>query len=200
MNTEEKAKILMEKPGRTKGESIMFIANYIKDKEGEGEFSRLEKKLEELGYPFDFNKVKPFDWIKEGYVALTLNLAKDLFEWTDEDIFNAGKEEPKKSFITKILMKYLVSLEKTLQEASTYWEKFYDFGFIEMVKYNKEEKFFVLRVHKYDIDEVMCKYHAGFFFTMAELNIRSKDISIEETMCTHRGDDCHEYTVKWDEK
>jgi predicted hydrocarbon binding protein len=197
MNIEEKAKILMEKPGRTKGESIMFVVDYIKNKRGEEDFSRLEKKLEEMGYPFDFNKVKPFDWIKEGYVALTLNLAKDLFEWTDEDIFNAGKEEPKKSFITKILMKYLLNLEKTLEEATIYWEKFYDFGFMEMVKYNKEENFFVLRVHGYDIDEVMCKYHAGFFFTMAQFNIKSKDISIEESKCVHRGDDCHEYIVKW---
>ncbi len=99
MNIEERAKTIMEKPGRTKGEAIRFLAEYIKNKEGEEELSRLEKKLEEMGYPLDFKKVKPLNWIKEGYVALVLNLTKELFGWTDEDIFDAGKGEPKNSFI-----------------------------------------------------------------------------------------------------
>ncbi len=193
----EKARELMAKEGNIKGETVNFILQYIKQKEGEEGFSQVKEKLGELEVPIDIEKVKSFSLIKESFVALLIITCKELFNWTDEDVFNMGKEEPKNSLIVKLLMKYLVSMEKTFEKAPDFWRKFYDFGYLESVEFNENKKYFILRLHKYDIDPVMCKYLAGFFHTMVSFALREGAVSVEETKCIHKTDEYHEYVIGW---
>lgn len=108
-----------------------------------------------------------------------------------------GEEEPKNSFITKVLMKYLLSIEKIFQQTPVYWRKFYDFGRMEPVELDENKGYLILRLYVYDFDEIMCNYFAGFIQTMTCLSIKKEGVLIKETKCLHKGGDCHEYKVKW---
>ncbi len=196
-NIKEKAKELMAKGGNTKGETLNFILQYLQRKEGEESLSKLKQVLKELELPIDIEKVKDSNLIKESFVALVIITIKELFNWTDEDVFNMGKEEPKSSLIVKLLMKYLVSMEKTFEKAPDFWRKFTDFGYIESVEFNNKESYFVLRLHNYNIDPVMCRYLAGVFFTMASFALKEGNVTIEETRCMHKTDEYHEYVIGW---
>lgn len=194
---EDRTRELLEKNGNIKGETINFILQYLQKKEGDDAIIKLKNRLSELDFPVDIEKVKSFSLVKDSIVAIIMIAIKDVFGWTDDDIYEMGKAEPKNSLIVRLLMKYLVSIEKTFERAPDFWRKFYDFGYLEAVEFNEEEKCFKLKLYKYDTDPVMCKYLAGFIHTMVAFSMKEGDVSVEETKCIYNGDDCHEFFVKW---
>ncbi len=196
-NLKEKTKELLQKKGNIKGETINFILQYLQNKEGDDALIKLKEKLKELEVPIDIEKIKSFSLVKDSIVAIIMLAIKDVFDWTDDDIYEMGKAEPKNSFIVRLLMKYLVSVEKTFQRAPEFWRKFYDFGHLEAVEFNEKEKYFILRLHKYNTDPIMCKYLAGFMHTMITFSIKEEDVSIKETKCIYSGSDYHEYLIEW---
>ncbi len=196
-NLKEKIINLQKKSGNTKGETINYILQYLQKKEGDEAVNKLKENLKELDPSIDLTKVKNFSLVKDSLVVIILLVIKDVFDWTDDDIFKMGKDEPKNSFIVRLLMKYLVSVEKTFERAPDFWRKFYNFGYLEAVEFNETDKYFVLRVYEYDTDPIMCKYLAGFIHTMVSFSMKEENVVIEETKCIYNGDDCHEYTVKW---
>lgn len=193
----ERTKKLLQKNGNIKGETINFILQYLQKKEGDDALEKLKERLSQLELPFDVTRVKNFSLIKDSIVAIVMLAIKDVFQWTDDDIFEMGKAEPKNSFIVRLLMKYLVSIEKTFERAPDFWRKFYDFGYLETIEFSDSEKYFKLGVYEYDTDPVMCKYLAGFIHTMVAFSMKEKSVSIEETKCIYKGDSYHEYTVSW---
>ncbi len=193
----EKIIELQKKSGNIKGETVNYILQYLQKKEGDEAVNKLKERLKELDPSIDITKVKDFSLVKDSFIAIIMLVIKDVFSWTDDDIFNMGKDEPKNSFIVRLLMKYLVSVEKTFERAPDFWRKFYDFGYLEAVEFNQNERYFILKVCEYDTDPVMCKYLAGFIHTMVSFSMKEENVLIEETKCIYNGDDCHEYTVRW---
>lgn len=197
MNFEEKIKTLRGKEGDTKAEAIKFCLRYIEKKEGREKKDKVLAKLKEFGFEEDHKKLGPFDWVRESTLIILYLVLIEFFNWSEEDIFKMGEEEPKASFIARILMNML-SVEKVIEKAPRYWRKFYNFASIEVSEINKEEKFLVFRVYDYDFDPIGCIYHKGFLLTLTKFTIKGKNHSIEETKCIHKGDDFHEYIVKWE--
>ncbi len=194
----ERIKELLQKNGNIKGETFNFILQYLQKKEGDDALIKLKNRLEELEVPIDIEKIKSFSLIKDSILAAIMIVIKDIFNWTDEEIYEMGKAEPKNSLLVRLSMKYLVSVEKTFERSPDFWRKFYDFGHLEAVEFNDQEKYFILRIHKYDTDPIMCNYLAGFMHTMVSFSMKEGSASIEETKCIYKGDDYHEYTIKWE--
>ncbi len=194
---QETADRLKNFPGKVKGEVFRTHADYIRQKEGEDGVIRVEEKMAELGTPILFEDIKPFEWISEGMSSLTIVVAKEVLNWTEEDVFEMGRFAPKFSFIIKVMIQYLVSVESLLNNAAKYWNKHFDFGSIE-TEFNIEDKKAIVRERGLNTHPLVCLYHAGYFKGLCEFAIKSKNITVTETACTHTGAEYNEFVIKWD--
>ncbi len=195
---EELAKRIKGSPGKVKTEVIRIEKDFILEKEGEEGFLRLKERLKELGAEIDFQKIESLTWEEEWKNSLMVVVAKEIFNWTEEDVFQMGRYSPRASFFIKSIIQYLVSIETVFSNMGKYWDKHHDFGSLEAIELNHEEKFLIIRKKGFFTHPLMCIYHAGYFKGVAEFVIKSNNINIEETKCMHSGDEYHEYKIFWD--
>jgi hypothetical protein len=197
LNLEKEAVELAKIRGNVRGVVFQTHASYIRQREGDAGLVNVEKKMEELGQPIKFRDIKPFSWNRTASSVLVILVAKKLFNWTDKDIFEMGNSAPKYSFTVKMLMKYFLSSEKTFEESPKYWEKHYDTGKIEPFKYSAVEKIYVLRLHDFKINPVLCEYFRGYFIRIGQLTQKGK-ITGEQVKCVFKGDPYCEYIIRWE--
>ncbi len=188
---------LMQKKGNVRGEVFRISESYIREKKGEEGIKAVEEKLEDLGYPFHFSDIKPLGWYQEGLSVLIILATRELFAWTEKDIFDWGNFAPKVSFLNKMFIKYFVSLKRILEESPKYWQTHFDFGELLPVDVDEKERRVVIRVKGYEFDPLICSYHAGYFQRIISFSVRSKHVSVKETKCVHKGDAFHEYLMQW---
>ncbi len=192
------AEELMVFKGKVRGEKFRTHAAYINQKEGEEGLRAIEKRLEELGYPFKFDDIRSLDWYPAGYSPLIMILAKDIFGWTDKDIFDMGYSAPKYSFIFKMALRWAISVERMAEESPSYWRKHYDFGEIEAADVDNEKKQVVSKISGFKLHPIMCSYLQGYILRMLQYVIKDGDnAKIKETKCIHKGDPYEEYVIKW---
>ncbi len=183
--------------GMVKGEVIRVEKDYIVYKKGEVGLSEVKDKLSELGVEIDFEKIKSASWEEEWKNSLFVLVCKEVFDWTEEDIFEMGRFSPRASFFIKTIVQHLRSLDVVFNNAGKYWDKHHDFGELEAVEINHEEKYLILRKKGFYTHPVMCVYHAGYFLGIAEFVLGKGSAKIEETKCMHKGDPYHEYKIIW---
>ncbi len=197
-NLQQIANKLKNFKGNVKGEVFRTHADYIKSKKGEKGVKQVEEKMAELGVPVDFDTIKSFEWKNEGISVLVILVAKEIFNWTEEDVFEMGRFAPKFSFILKVLAQYLVSIEMLFKNAEKYWHKNYDFGKLENVSYDEKKKEIIIRERGIKTHPLACVYHAGYFKGLCEFTVKSKNVTVKETECMHKGRNYHEFIIKWD--
>jgi len=198
MIKKEEIEKIMQIKGNVRGGIIQADADFIRKRKGEEGLRAIEKKMAELGYPLNFDKIKFGEWHPESLSVLVILVAKDLFNWDRRDIFEMGNSVPKHSFLFKIIMRYFLSLRKIFGETPNYWKQHFDFGELEPHELNEEKKYMILREKGYKFHPLMCLYHAGYYLRIAQFAIRSEKITIKETKCVFRGDPYHEYVIKWE--
>ena len=188
---------LKQKKGNVRGDIILGNFSYIRQEKGEIGLEKVKKKVKEFGYSVDINRIKPLEWYPESLSVMVILVAKKVFQWEDEDIFEMGKQTTKYSFIMKMLIKYFSSLRMIFTEASKYWEKYLDVGKLEIIEVDEKKKFIILTIKDYDFHPSLCFYHAGKMLQIAELCLDKKDIKIEEIKCLFKGDPYHKYLISW---
>ncbi len=184
-------------PGNVKGEVFRVHAEYIKQKEGEEGVKKIEEKMAELGMSIIFKEIKSFEWIPEGKSSLTIVVAKEIFNWTEDDVFEMGKFAPKFSFIIKLIIQYLVSMESLLQNAEKHWNKHFDFGKIETEFFPQENKAVVKEKDIPPLHPLICIYHRGYYTGLCEFAVKEKTVTVTETKCKYKGDEYDEYVIQW---
>jgi len=194
----EEAEKLMQIKGNVKGVVLNVTLLYIRNKKGEEGVKLIEETMKELGHSFKFSEIQPLSWYKEGLSVFLILVAKELFDWTDKDIFDMGNSAPKFSLLTKILIRHFVSLRRTFEEANIQWHKHFDFADLEPVQINEKEKYLILRIKGYKFHPLICSYHAGYFLRVTQYVAKTEKIGVEETKCMFKGDDYHEYLIKWE--
>jgi len=197
MISPEGIKQIMQIPGNVRGGIIQADIDVIRKKEGEKGLKAVEEKMLELGYPLGFENIKLGGWYPEALSVSIILIARDLFGWKESDIFDMGYFAPASSFISKIFMRYFLSLKRFLDEVPNYWRKHFDFGELEAYDFSEEKRYIILREKGYKFHPLMCVYHKGYYLRVAEFAIKSSDITIEETKCVFKGDSFHEYIIKW---
>ena len=182
--------------GNVRGEILLDIFNYILEKKGKSGIKAVEEKLKEVDYPLKFEAIRFFEWYPNRSALLVMLVIGEIFHWDDSDFFKMGNSAPKYSLITKMLMKYLISVKRICREAPKYWRKHFDFGELEL-KVNEEQKNLIIKIKGHNFIPSVCAYNAGFFLRVIQFCVKSKKTTIEETKCMLRGDPHHEYIVKW---
>ena len=197
MTLEEEIEKTKKIKGKGIGAAIQTHFHYIREREGEEGVKRVQKRLEELGYYLNLKEIKATERVPLSLSYLVVLIAKELFSWQDDDIFEMGNDAPKYSFIIKMVMKYFLSAKKSFRESPKYWRKHYNVGELQTYEFDEEKKYMILRL-KHQCPPTICTFYRGYFLRIAQYTIKSEKITIKETKCENRGDSCHEFVIKWE--
>lgn len=182
-------------PGRVKGTVFQSDASYIFRHFGQEGLLKVENKINEWGQSIKYDSVKAMEAYPAGLRVLSLLAVKEVFNLSDEQIFDMGVEGPKHSFIIKMLLKFFVSLEKIFKAAPLVWRRHWDIGEIELVEINEAGKRVVINLKGIDLDQVFCIYEAGYFAGI--LRLAKPGATATETECVFKGGKVHQYTLTW---
>jgi hypothetical protein len=197
LTKEEVAKILSI-PGNVRGTIILTNLEYLKKKGGEEAVEKLKERIKELEIPIDLENVKHANMYPEAVSVLIVLLIKEILNLDEKGVFEMGGAAMKLSPITKILTKFFLSFDAVLKRASEYWKTYFDFGELEIVDYDKEKKYAIVRLKGYKFHPLLCIYHAGYFYQVAKVALGSPKITVEERKCTFRGDPFDEFYFSWE--
>ncbi len=193
----EVADNLKEKEGQVRGEKFLTHARYIRENEGEEGVVAVKEKMKELGHPFEFDKAVSLKWYPVGYSPLVIVIAKEIFNWSDDRIFDMGASAVKFSFFFKMALRYIVSINKLADNCPSHWRKYYTIGDIRAIGFDEEKKQIIAEIKDFDVHPVMCFYLQGYILQMLRYVIKGTDISIREIMCVHKGGSHEEYLITW---
>jgi len=188
---------LMAVPGNVRGAVILATLEYLRRKEGEQAIDKIKKRLKQLGYPFLLGEIKAMEWYPEALSVLIILLCREIFGWTQKEVFQLGKAAPKLSFLFKALIKYFIVPKQYFKEAPNYWKEHFDFGKLVPVEFDGAKKKAVIRIEGYEFHPIICAYHRGYLLQFCQLILGKKNVKVKERKCQFKGDSCHEYEIYW---
>lgn len=187
---------LMKIKGETTGNSIRNTGEFILKEEGEEGLKKLESAMEALGCPIKYQKIKTTNYYPSNLLAVTFVAIERIFKYDEKKFQKMGEFRAKFSIFIKILIKYLVSLDKAAEEIQKMWRKFFTTGEAKVTELDKEGKRAVLRIENYRFHPIQCRVMEGIFATILQMILKSK-VSCREIKCVHRGNEYHEFLLKW---
>lgn len=200
----DEIKHVMKNPGKIKGSAFRGELEYILAKKGEEGLKAVEKKTEDLGYPIRYKEIQETKWYPIGLKMISFFAFLTTFNWGKKELAEIAESSVKVSYIVRFFMKYFTSPEKIFKVATPrLWKRYFSIGSLEASDFYNIEKEGgggrgILRIKNFKLHPFHCFYLGYFFVGIAKLtDPRFKEIGAEETKCMFRGDDCHEYLLKW---
>ena len=195
----EEIKKLMEIKGQVRGVVLKTDAEYVLGEKGEEGLEKIEEELGKLGHPFNYREIKNMDFYPAGLRALSLLVIKKIFNFDDERIKNMGSVATKRSLIIKLFIRYFFSIKRVFfKESPRIWQKHWTLGELVPVELDEEKKYAILKLKNFSLHPLYCSvYLRGYFIGILQMLVKTKEITCQETKCPFRGDEYHEYLLKW---
>lgn len=92
--------------------------------------------------------------------------SKDILGWNNEQVKELGRNIPRISFIAKLLLRYLLTVETSKREGGKYWRRHFDFGELEVLSTDIQSGNYIVEVTGFDIHPTYCTFLCGFIETM----------------------------------
>lgn len=185
---------LMKIKGEARGLGFQTEAKFVLKEEGEEGLKRLEDQMAKLGYPY--SEIKTMDFYPLGLLAVNMLVIKRLFNYDDKKFQEMGKFEAKSSLIIRLFMKYFVSLERLAKETPKMWRKYYTVGDLKVPEINQEKRYIIIRIENFRLHPILCQILIGYFQSIVKMVLKD-ETTCEETKCVFRGDECHEFLMRW---
>ena len=182
--------------GEIRGHSIKNTGEFILKEEGKEGLEKLESTMAELGYPIKYSKIKETNYYPAKTLAITFVLIERIFNYDTKKFQEMGKFRAKFSIIMRMLMRYLISLDRAIKEMPKMWRKFLTTGDARVVSFDKKEKWAIIRIENYHFHQIQCRVIEGIFSTILQAIVKS-NVTCQEIKCVHRGDKYHEFLLKW---
>jgi hypothetical protein len=195
MLTRAEAEEVMRIEGRARTVTLRTDAAFVKRWKGEKELRRLEDRLQYMGYPISYEKMRALDWCPIGLRVLSLLAIKDTFNWGDEEIRSMGYTAPIYSFVARLFMKAITSPKLAIRPAPVYWTTHYDVGKVE-VEFQGEEHA-TLFIREFSGHPVLCRHVEGYIERVIQFVLPHRKVSAVETRCVFKGDTHHQYDLVW---
>jgi len=199
----EEIKKMMEIPGKIKDSAFKGELEYILKKKGEKGLKAVEKKTEKLGYPIKYKEIQETKWYPIGFKMISFYAFLTTFNWGRKELAEIAETSTKISFIVRFFMRHFFSPEQIFKATSRLWARYFNVGLLEAVGFHNIEKrggsgYGILRIKYFKVHPFYCFYLGHFFIGITKLvDPRLKEVKIEETKCMFRGDDYHEYLLRW---
>ena len=194
--SKEKAREIMGIKEEARGITIKGKMEFILEKKGKDGLKKLEERFKELGFPLRYKEIKNMGFYPIGYETLVLLLSKEIFNLSEKDIIEMGIFVSRINLLIRMFIRYMYSFDLMAKNASTMWQKYYTVGDIETVEYDSDKKYAILKLKNYCLHPIHCQFLKGYFLSVVSLMVKAK-VSCEETKCVHRGDEYHEFLLKW---
>ena len=194
--SKEEVNQIMNTEGEIRGLGLKGYTNFILKEKGKEGLKRLEDAMAELGYPIKHREIKATNFYPVGLDNLLLLSIKKLFNYDNKKFREIGEFQAKSPLIIRLFVKYFISLEKAVKAAPQMWRKYFTVGNMKMVDFNKEKKHVILRLENFRLNLPHCQLIIGFISALIKIIVGSKVIC-EETKCIFRGDEYHEFLLKW---
>jgi hypothetical protein len=189
---------LMSLEGEARGSGMKSYADFILKEKGEEGVRKMEETITELGYPVNYKKMKALSSYPIGLEACTLLAIERLFGFDDKKFREMGRFEVKCSLVIRIFMKYFVSIERAAKELSKIWKQHFTVGDFRTVEFNKEKGYLILRLENFHhYHPAQCQVLAGVLLAAVQMILKNDKVTCEETKCPFRGDEYHEFLLKW---
>lgn len=186
---------IMKTEGEVLGAAIQEFKDFIAEDRGARGVEDLENAIVSLGY-LKIKEIRKNRFYPVGLYAIVLLTIKELFDYDDKKFEEIGRFNAKLSILIRLFMKFFISLKKAAEVVPRMWKKYYTIGNLEVVNFNEEEKFVTLRLKNFSLHPFHCLIQKGYFSTILQIIVKSP-ISCDQIKCTHRGDDYHEFLMKW---
>ncbi len=195
--TEEEINKILNTEGEVRGVVFKTDRRFIIDTSGEEGMKKVEEELQKMKCPFNYEEeADNMSFYPIGMRALSVVAVARALNLSTEEVVRMGANAPKFSLMIKLFMRYFLSPETIMEKAGEMWEKHYTVGKLEPVEMNKEEKMLRARLHDINLHPALCDYLRGYFSSVIEMGVGG-EVNCEEVKCIHRGDEYHEFVVKW---
>jgi hypothetical protein len=195
--SKEEQERLKKVKGEIRGLSFKIAEKFLKKEEGEEGLEKIIKAMEEIGYSIDFKKIKASSYYPMSYMAAMFAITKKILNWGDKKFQEFGVFRVKSLLFVRLFMDYFVSLEKLIIDAPKMWKKISTSGDLELIEFNRKKRYVIGRLKNfYDWSYEQCPFFIGLFSTLFRMVLKKK-VNCEETKCTFRGDEYHEFLIKW---
>lgn len=186
---------LMKIKGKIRGLALKGETEFILKEEGKEGLKKVEDEITRLGLPLERKNLKTMEWYPIGVAIGYFLIYKRLFNWDDEKFNKLGRAKLKLPASIRLFIKYFVSLEAAIKENQRLWRRYFSVGEAE-VELNKEKRYSIIRIKNCYLHPLQCQVLKGYLSSMNEIILRTK-ATCEETKCVHRGDEYHEFLVRW---
>ena len=187
---------LVKIKGELRGIAIKDDFNYILYREGKEGINRLEKEMARIGYPLKYKDIKSMKFYPVGLETVIMLVNKKIFNYQDEDFKKLGEWTTRLPLIIRLFMKFFGSVELAAKGASRMWRTYFTVGDLKVVKLDIKKRYTILRLTNWNFNPIHCLSCQGFFMGVVKL-IHKENVTCEETKCVHRGDEYHEFLIKW---
>jgi len=195
---------LMKNKDETRGIEFETDKKFILEERGEEGIEKIEKAMKELGYPIKYEEISTFTFYPIGIRVLSLLTIKEIFNFDEAKIEEMGRVAPKLSIFIKTLMQFFISIPTLKSETSRIWKRYHTTGELKLIvapgnfaTLRLSGHNCVLKLTNHKIHPLYCTYLGGYFAKITEMVLNTSPITFEETKCPFRGDDWHEYLLKW---
>lgn len=190
------AKKLIKMTGEVRGIALKSHGEFILKEKGRQGLEKLEKEMAGLGCPIKHDELRSMAFYPIGLEAVTLLAIKKIFNFDDEKFEEIGVFGSKYSLIMKVFMKYIASIEMMAKQAPKIWSKYYTIGNLKVVELDTEKRRIILRIENFYVHPLHCLHLKGYCANVVKMAVKSS-VTCEETKCVHRGDQYHEFLIKW---
>jgi len=187
--TPQIAQNVMSLEGQTRGATFKTDSEFILKEKGKEGLEKVEAKLAELGFPVKYKEIETMKYYPIGFRFLSLLSIRDVFSFSEDDLFRMGSMAPKISLVIRMFFNLFPSKRKTFDQVSNIWHKHYTVG-------NEDKKYVIIRLEGFKFFPFFCNYLRGYFLTVVKMIVNSPT-TFEETKCPFLGDEYHEYLFKW---
>jgi hypothetical protein len=186
---------IIHSPGYVRGVVLCTDAKYVLRDGGEETLKRVQIEAEDMGFPIDYGNVKQMNWYPIGLRAISLFAIKNALNWDDEKLMKMGMSAPKHSIITKMMLRFFVSMDILSEKAQHYWNKHYSVGSV-MVKVDNSSAFICLR--GCNMPRALAPYLEGYFIGATSMVIGNhQHIGLAESIWMHGDGECNEFVLNW---
>ncbi len=187
---------IMKIKGELRGMAIKDDFDYILYREGEDGVKKLEEEMARLGYPIKYEDIQPMKFYPVGVETSIMLVNRKVFNYQDEDFKKIGEWTTRVPLVVRLFMKFFGSIGLAAKGASRMWRTYFTVGKLEVVDFDEKKKQVILRLTDWDFNPIHCLACQGFFIGVAKLT-KNKNVTCEETKCVHRGNEHHEFLLKW---
>jgi len=183
--------------GEVTGDCIKNDLDFVLKKEGKEGLKGVEDAMAKAGYPINYKKLGLTDIYPAAFPVALIIIIKRLFNYDENDLEKMGRVEARiSSKMIRAFLKYFVSLSLLANNAQRMWRAHYKMGDFNVTDYDIKKGYVRFRIENFKTHVFICQVFKGYFAGFLEMIVGKKTTG-EETKCTFKGDDYHEFLIKW---